>query len=98
MLDITTDDSRMDIVARGFDAGIHFGEYIEKDMITVRVSPDQKPVIVGSKDYVTLYGRPKTPRDLVLHRCINFRHGDTGLYRWEFQKGKKSLAVGCTAR
>jgi DNA-binding transcriptional LysR family regulator len=40
VLDITTDDSRMDIVAGGFDARIHFGEYIEKDMIAVRVSPD----------------------------------------------------------
>lgn len=31
VLDITADDSRMDIVAGGFDAGIHFGEYIQKD-------------------------------------------------------------------
>src|SRR6059058_2863880 len=28
LLDVTTDDSRMDIVASGFDAGIHLGEYI----------------------------------------------------------------------
>ncbi|MEJ7607035.1 MAG: hypothetical protein WKF37_12415 [Bryobacteraceae bacterium] len=35
VLDVTTDDSRMDIVAGGFDAGIHLGEYI-KDMIAVR--------------------------------------------------------------
>jgi DNA-binding transcriptional LysR family regulator len=27
------------------------------------------------------------------HRCINFRHGDAGLYRWEFEKGKKCLSV-----
>jgi DNA-binding transcriptional LysR family regulator len=26
VLDVTADDSRMDIVAAGFDAGIHFGE------------------------------------------------------------------------
>ncbi len=32
LLDVTTDDSRMDIVAGGFDAGIHLGEYIAKDM------------------------------------------------------------------
>ncbi|MFL6352359.1 MAG: hypothetical protein ACJ74Z_10995 [Bryobacteraceae bacterium] len=38
----------MDIVAGGFDGAIHFGEYIEKDMIAVRVSPDQNPAIVGS--------------------------------------------------
>ena len=48
LLDVTTDDSRLDIVAGGFDAGIHFGEYIEKDMIAVRVSADLRPVIVGS--------------------------------------------------
>jgi DNA-binding transcriptional LysR family regulator len=93
VLDVTTDDSRMDIVAGGFDAGIHFGEYIEKDMIAVRVSPDLRPVIVGSPNYLKSRARPKTPRDLISHRCINFRHGDAGLYRWEFEKGKKSLSV-----
>ena len=51
MLDVTTDDSRMDIVAAGFDAGIHFGEYIEKDMIAVRESQDHRPAIVGSPEY-----------------------------------------------
>jgi DNA-binding transcriptional LysR family regulator len=93
VLDITTDDSRRDIVAEGFDAGIHFGEYIEKDMIAVRVSPDQRPVIVGSPGYLQSHPRPKSPRDLLRHRCINFRHGSAGLYRWEFEKGRKSLSV-----
>lgn len=93
VLDVTTDDSRMDIVAEGFDAGIHFGEYIEKDMIAVRVSPDLRPAIVGSPGYLKSHGRPKSPRDLLRHRCINFRHGDAGLYRWEFEKGKKVLSV-----
>src|SRR3954467_5844783 len=92
VLDITTDDTRMDIVARGFDAGIQFGEYIEKDMIAVRVSPDLKPIIVGSPRYLKSRTKPKSPRDLIHHRCINFRHGDAGLYRWEFEKGKKSLS------
>lgn len=93
LLDVTTDDSRMDIVAAGFDAGIHFGEYIEKDMIAVRVSEDHRPAIVGSPGYFKTHPRPKLPRDLLHHRCINFRHGSAGLYRWEFEKGKKSLAV-----
>jgi DNA-binding transcriptional LysR family regulator len=93
VLEITTNDSRLDIVAEGFDAGIHFGEYIEKDMIAVRVSADLKPVIVGSPGYLNSHGRPKLPRDLLRHRCINFRHGDAGLYRWEFEKGKKSLSI-----
>jgi len=93
ILDVTTDDSRMDIVAAGFDAGIHFGEYIEKDMIAVRVSSDLRPAIVGSTEYFESHPRPKSPRDLLEHRCINFRHGSAGVYRWEFEKGRKSLSI-----
>ena len=93
LLDVTTDDSRMDIVSGGFDAGVHFGEFIEKDMIAVRVSPDHRPAIVGSPSYFESYPKPKSPRDLVQQRCINFRHGSAGLYRWEFEKGKRSLSV-----
>ncbi len=96
VLDVTTNDTRMDIVAAGFDAGIHFGEYIEKDMIAVRVSPDHRPAIVGSPGYFKSHEKPKSPRDLLRHRCINFRHGNAGLYRWEFEKGKKSLSVAVT--
>ena len=94
LLKVTTDDSRMDIVAGGFDAGIHFGEYIEKDMIAIRVSQDQRPAIVGSPSYFNSRPHPKSPRDLLSHRCINFRHGSAGVYRWEFERGKKSLSVG----
>src|SRR5882757_8084604 len=48
LLDVTADDSRLDIVAGGFDAGIHYGEFIQKDMIAVRVSKDHRPAIVGA--------------------------------------------------
>ena|SRR5581483_9899006 len=44
LLEVTADDRRIDIVAGGFDAGIHFGEYIQKDMIAVRVSKDHRAV------------------------------------------------------
>lgn len=69
-------------------------EYIQKDMIAQRVSEDHRPAIVGSPSYFQSHPKPKKPGDLVKHRCINFRHGDTGLYRWEFEKGKKSVSVG----
>ena len=93
VVDITADDSRLDIVAGGFDAGIHFGEYIQKDMIAVRVSRDHRAAIVGAPSYFKSHPKPKTPHDLLKHRCINFKHGSAGLYRWEFDKGRKSLSV-----
>src|SRR5216117_3750337 len=93
VLDVTTDESRVDLVAAGFDAGIHFGEFIERDMITFRVSRDHRPAIVGSPRYFESHEKPVRPRDLTNHRCINFRHGSAGVYRWELDKGKQSLAV-----
>ena len=96
VLEVIADDSRLDIVANGFDAGVHFGEYIQKDMIAVRVSKDHRAAIVGSPSYFKEHPKPKTPNDLLRHKCINFRHGAAGLYRWEFEKGKKSLSVAVT--
>jgi len=93
VLDVTTDDSRVDLVAAGFDAGIHYGEFVQQDMVAVRVSKDQRPAIVGSPAYFESHPRPKSPPDLRAHRCINFRHGSAGVYHWEFDKGRRSLSV-----
>lgn len=93
VLDIATDERRVDLVAGEYDAGIHYGEFIEQDMVAVRVSPDQRPAIVGSAGYFESHPRPKARRHLLQHRCINFRHGRDEIYRWEFDKGKQSLTV-----
>jgi DNA-binding transcriptional LysR family regulator len=93
VLDVTTDDSPLDLVAGRFDAGIHLGEFIERDMIAVRVSEDHRPAIVGSPRYFESHPIPKSPRDLTNHRCVNIRMGSAGVYRWEFDKGEESLTV-----
>ena len=92
-LDITTDDGRGDLVAGGFDAGIQLGEFIQRDMVTVRISNDLRAAIVGAPSYFESHPRPASPRDLLNHRCIAYRHGSAGVYEWEFDKGKESLTV-----
>ena len=92
----TTEEARIDLVREGFDAGIHLGEFIARDMVAVRVSKEQRAAIVGSPGYMSSHGKPKVPRDLTAHACINFRHGASGMYHWEFQKGRKSLSVAVT--
>ena len=89
----TTEEGRFDLVSAGFDAGIHLGEFIERDMIVVRVSMEQRAAIVGSPGYFASHPIPKSPRDLTSHRCVNFRHGSSGVYHWEFDRGRKSLSV-----
>jgi len=94
VLDVTTtEEGRFDLVGAGFDAGIHLGEFIERDMVAVRVSNEQRAAIVGARSYFASHPKPKSPRDLISHRCLNFRHGSSGVYHWEFEKSRKSLAV-----
>jgi DNA-binding transcriptional LysR family regulator len=94
VLEVTTDDSPLDLVAGRFDAGIHLGEFIERDMVAVKVSRDQRAAIVGTAHYFESHPPPTSPRDLVRHRCINICMGSAGVYRWEFDKGDESLVVG----
>jgi DNA-binding transcriptional LysR family regulator len=92
VLDITADDSRLDIVAGGFDAGIHFGEHIQKDMMAVCVSKDYRTGIVGAPAYFKSHPKPKTPHDSLRHRCINFRHRTAGVYR---VRHRQKISVRC---
>ena len=94
VLDVTTtSEARFDLVARGFDAGVILGEFIERDMIAVRVSPDQRAAIVASPRYFASHSRPASPHDLTAHRCLNFRQGTSGVYRWDFEKDGQPLTV-----
>jgi DNA-binding transcriptional LysR family regulator len=92
-LDITTDDGRVELASAGYDAGIQFGEYIAHDMVTVRVSPDLRPAVVGAPAYFNSHPKPTSPRDLLGHRCIRFRHRGQSVYKWELDKGNQSLAI-----
>ena len=88
MLDVTTTNDPVDLVAGEFDAGIQIGEFIQRDMVAVRLSPDLRLALVGSPEYLRTRKPPKAPQDLKDHSCIGFRFSN-GMYRWEFEKGKK---------
>jgi DNA-binding transcriptional LysR family regulator len=82
----------VDIVARGYDAGVRFGQELAQNMISVRISPDFRNMVVGSQSYFTGRLPPRTPRDLTEHICINLRTSTYGgLYEWEFTKGKRAV-------
>jgi DNA-binding transcriptional LysR family regulator len=96
VLEVTTDDSRIDLVAGGFDAAIHFGEFIAQDMIAVRVSPDIEHAVVAAPAYFGSHALPTSPKELLSHRCINFRHRGESIYKWELEKGDQSVAIAVT--
>ncbi|UYW26287.1 LysR family transcriptional regulator [Methylorubrum extorquens] len=93
-VEVIVDDRLTDIVAAGFDAGIRFGETVERDMVAVRVGPDLRTVVVGTPDYFARHPRPDTPADLEMHRCVNYRLvGGGGLLPWEFAREGREVRV-----
>ena len=91
-VELVNEYESVDIAARGYDAGVRFGQELAQDMISVRIGPDVRNVVVGSKSYFADRPAPKTPRDLTEHVCINLRTSTYGgLYEWEFTKGKRAV-------
>lgn len=98
-LDASLDDAFVDIVEQGFDAGMRIGEMIDREMIGVRVSEDMRMAVVGSPAYFALHAKPKHPRDLQDHDCINYRRKTSNVvYRWEFTENSKDFAVAVNGR
>ena len=93
-VEIWADYMLADIVAERFDAGVRLGEQVAKDMVAVRIGPDERFLVVGSPAYLAGRERPRHPQDLLQHCCINLRLPTLGgLYAWEFEKDGHPLKV-----
>ena len=93
-VEIIIEQGLTDIVAGRYDAGVRLGEQVAKDMIAVRIGPDERMAVVAAPSYFERRPMPKRPQDLIAHDCINLRLPTFGgLYAWEFEKGKRELKV-----
>jgi DNA-binding transcriptional LysR family regulator len=78
VLEVTSSNDPVDLVTGEYDA--------------VRVTREMRLAVVGSPQYFKSHNVPRKPQDLKDHSCIGFRFSN-GLYRWEFEKGRKALTV-----
>jgi DNA-binding transcriptional LysR family regulator len=93
-IEIAVDDAAVDMPGRGFDAGIRIGEYIERDMVAVRLTRDITWSVVASPAYVAKRSSPQTPQDLTAHDAIRYRFPRSGaVYRWEFERDGRAFSV-----
>lgn len=89
-LELTNDEGFVDIVERGFDAGVRMGESLHKDMVAVPLGGPITVAVVASPDYLRRFSTPLHPDDLVRHNCVRFRFAGNGaIYKWEFQVDEK---------
>lgn len=85
-LDVVVEESFVDVLAAGYDAGIRYEERLEQDMIAVPIGPRrQRMATAAAPAYLESRGRPSHPRDLLQHACLRGRFASGAMPPWEFQ-------------
>ncbi|MFZ2854237.1 MAG: LysR family transcriptional regulator [Rhodocyclaceae bacterium] len=81
LLEVT--DRPIDLIAKGFDLAIRFGELPDNRLNARRIMSNRR-FICASPAYLEKYGTPKTLADLTRHRCIVHRQNDDAYGVWRF--------------
>jgi DNA-binding transcriptional LysR family regulator len=93
-LEVIAEDSFVDVLASGCDAGIRYDERLEKDMIAVPIGPRvQRFATAAAPAYLDRCGRPQHPRDLLNHACLRGRFASGALAPWEFERDGEIVLV-----
>jgi DNA-binding transcriptional LysR family regulator len=98
-LELQLGEAPIDIVAKGFDAGIGPRDRAAADMIIVRVMGPMKLAVVGAPSYFARHQKPRTPDDLSRHSCVEYRRAlDGAVYEWAFERSGKSRKISVNGR
>ena len=96
-LEVIVEDSFVDVLAAGCDAGIRYDERLEQDMIAVPIGPRvQRFATAASPEYLRARGRPMHPRDLLGHACLRGQFASGAMPPWEFERDGDVVRVDPT--
>lgn len=90
---IATEPRLIDIVSEGADAGVRLASAVPRDMVSVRIGPPVRFVVVGSPGYLSANGTPEAPGDLLQHECIRTRMPSGARYPWEFARAGDIVSI-----
>ncbi|MGN6549037.1 MAG: LysR family transcriptional regulator [Pararhizobium sp.] len=93
-LEVIAQDTFVDVLAAGFDAGVRYEESLARDMIAVPIGPRrQRFVAAAAPAYLVKHGTPAHPDDLVQHQLIGHRFASGALGVWELERGDETVRV-----
>jgi DNA-binding transcriptional LysR family regulator len=93
-LEVIAEESFVDVLAAGCDAGIRYDERLEQDMIAVPIGPRvQRFATAAAPAYLDRHGRPEHPRDLLGHACLLGRFASGSMPPWEFEHNGEVVRV-----
>lgn len=94
VVEVVVENTLVDIIAAGCDAGIRYGASIEKDMISIPIGPRvQHIALAASPQYVAAHGNPVTPDQLAAHDAIRYRLPGGPVLPWRLRNGGTTVLV-----
>jgi len=96
-VEVVTEESFVDVIAAGGDAGIRYEERLEQDMVAVPIGPRlQRFAAAAAPAYLEQWGRPTHPRQLLDHACLSGRFASGAMPPWEFERDGEVVRVDPT--
>lgn len=94
LLDVVVDETFVDVLAAGCDAGIRYEERLEQDMIAIPIGPRrQRMATAAAPGYLAAHGQPGHPGELLRHACLRGRFPSGRMAAWEFERDGEVIAV-----
>ncbi|QTC90800.1 LysR family transcriptional regulator [Brevundimonas goettingensis] len=91
-LELVVDDGFTDVIGAGFDAGVRYGESLDKDMIAVPLGAPERFVLVAAPSLLERVGTPDSPEALAALPCIRMKLPG-GVVVWEFEKDDRVIRI-----
>lgn len=93
-LEVIAEDSFVDVLAAGCDAGIRYDERLEQDMIAVPIGPRlQRCATAASPAYLNARGRPQHPSELLQHACLRGKFPSGAMPLWDYERNGETISV-----
>jgi len=93
-LEVVADESFVDVLAAGCDAGVRYEEKLEQDMIAVPIGPRvQRMAAAASPAYLATHPMPAHPRELPPGECIRARFASGALINWVFERDGETVKI-----
>lgn len=93
-VEVVMDNTFIDVIAAGYDAGVRYEESLAKDMIAVPIGPRrQRFVAAAAPAYLAARGTPHHPSELESHELLGhrFESGKVGIF--EFEKDGRPFRI-----
>ncbi len=85
-LDVTFSNRMVDLIEEGIDAVVRIGSGPDSRLIMHRLAT-ARLIVCAAPTYLTRYGEPEIPEDLINHNCMTFVSPHTGrIFEWSFQR------------